>query len=317
MADISSESSAIAKRAGIKDWLFNPFVFVAGSISLLLGLVAILLAGYIGSLSNTHFDGVLDMHSGAPALLGKFLAEGIINWLSLAIVLYIVGRIISKSSFRAVDLFGTQALARWPTVILAVGIMAPPCQRLVKALMPMASNPGASIQAATMDIILSSMVALVMLLALVLMVALMYRSFSLCSNIKGGKAAAAFIIGLVIAEIVSKIAIANVLPAPPIDISKPAQQFVSQLAKGDFSNATKSFDATMTQAMPADKLAEAWKSLTTQMGAFQKQLGARSAVEQGFIVAHVKCQFDKGAIDVKVVFNNSQQISGLWFTPSQ
>ena len=211
MVDISSESSAIIKHAGVKDWLFNPFVFVAGSISLLLGLVAILLAGYIGSLSNTHFDGVLDMHTGAPATLGKFLAEGVINWLSLAIVLYLVGRIISKSAFRAIDLFGTQALARWPTVIIAVGIMAPPCQRLVKALMPMASNPGASIQAATMDIILSSIVALVMLLALVLMVALMYRSFSLCCNIKGARAAISFVVGILVAEIISKIVLYKVV----------------------------------------------------------------------------------------------------------
>jgi hypothetical protein len=123
--------------------------------------------------------------------------------------------------------------------------------------------------------------------------------------------------GLLISLLCLGFSCAKQQAAPSVDFTKPAEQFVTQLAKGDFATATKSFDATMAQAMPADKLAEAWKSLAPQMGNFQKQLGTRTAIEQGFNAAYVKCKFDKGAIDVKVVFNNSQQISGLWFTPSQ
>ena len=49
--------------------LFNPFVYIAGGKALVLGLLTILVAGFLGSLSTTHFDGVLDTHTGRPATL--------------------------------------------------------------------------------------------------------------------------------------------------------------------------------------------------------------------------------------------------------
>ena len=50
-----------AKPRSLVTWFFNPFIYIAGWQSLLIGVAAILVAGYIGSLSNTHFDGVLDL----------------------------------------------------------------------------------------------------------------------------------------------------------------------------------------------------------------------------------------------------------------
>ena len=76
--------------------LFNPFVFIAGGQALLLGAITILVAGLIGHAGNTHFDGVLDVHSGASAPLWFFLSEGINDWLCLDVVLWVFGRIISK-----------------------------------------------------------------------------------------------------------------------------------------------------------------------------------------------------------------------------
>lgn len=89
--------------------LFNPFVYIAGNESLGIGIVVLLLAGLFGALSNTHFDGVLDIHTGASAPLWLFIAESFVNWLSLAVVLWLLGQLVSKSSFRTVDLFGTLA----------------------------------------------------------------------------------------------------------------------------------------------------------------------------------------------------------------
>ena len=65
----------IVHDRSVRRWLFNPFHYVAGARALLVGVVVILGAGLIGSLSNSHFDGVLDFHSGAPAPLWVFLIE--------------------------------------------------------------------------------------------------------------------------------------------------------------------------------------------------------------------------------------------------
>ena len=59
--------------------LFNPFVKIAGAPSLFIGLTSMLLAGFVGYLSKTHFDGILNIHAGIQAswyvhLLGPVLS---------------------------------------------------------------------------------------------------------------------------------------------------------------------------------------------------------------------------------------------------
>jgi hypothetical protein len=71
----------------------------------------------------------------------------------------------------------------------------------------------------------------------------------------------------------------------------------------------------MKQAMPAQKLREAWSSLTGQFGAFKRQAGVRTAKEQGFDVAYVTCEFEKGSASVKVVWDRAGQVGGLWVVP--
>ena len=103
----------------------------------------------------------------------------------------------------------------------------------------------------------------------------------------------------------------------PDDIAKLAGEFVELLSQADSATAVQSLDATMTQAMPAEKLTQAWTGLTGQLGAFKKQAGVRTATEQGFGVAYVRCEFEKGSVEVKVVFDNAKRVSGLWFLPAR
>ncbi len=194
-------------RAGLRTWLFNPFVYIAGWQSLLLGLVAILAAGLLGFFSNTHFDGVLDMHTGLAAPLSLFLAEGIIDWLTLGIVLLVIGKIVSHTSFRVIDVLGTQALARGPMLLAAAVSLVPSFQRVLSELMGGLARPGGSLNISLTDGLLFGLAMLVSLLALIWMVALMYRAYTLCCNVKGSAAIISFIVALIIAEIVSKLAI--------------------------------------------------------------------------------------------------------------
>lgn len=94
-----------------------------------------------------------------------------------------------------------------------------------------------------------------------------------------------------------------------------AKEFVELLATGDFTGATKGFDARMKQGMPPQKLEEAWHSLLAQAGAFKQQVGVRTTKEQGFDCAYVTCEFERDTVDVKVVFDRGGKISGLWFVP--
>ena len=186
--------------------LFNPFVHVAGGKALVLGLAAILAAGLIGAVSNTHFDGVLDTHTGAAAPLWFFLSQGIVDWLCLAVVVLLAGRIISKTPFRTIDVLGTQALARWPTIFIALAMLPKGIQRFTNSLVEQ-FRAGKPPQFNTADTLVFAAAMGVLILCVIWMVGLMYKSFSVSCNVKGGKAIGTFIGGLIVAEVLSKIAV--------------------------------------------------------------------------------------------------------------
>lgn len=191
--------------------LFSPFQRVAGGTALGLGLGAILAAALVGAAQGLHFDGVLDVHAGYHAPWWLFVAEGLINWLCLAGLLLGAGRMISGTAFRAVDLLGTQALARWPMLVAALACLAPGFHRysaaLVKALGDLKPGAAPALPEGGADAAVFALVTLVVLACTVWMVALMWKSFSLCCNVRGGKAVAYFVAGLLVAEGLSKVLI--------------------------------------------------------------------------------------------------------------
>jgi len=95
-----------------------------------------------------------------------------------------------------------------------------------------------------------------------------------------------------------------------------AREFVTLLSKEEFTAAVKRFDPTVSAALPPAKLEGVWKSLLTQVGSLKRQLSTRAEVTLGYDVVFVSCEFDKSPLDVKVVFNNSKEIAGLFFVPT-
>ncbi|MEP6662968.1 MAG: hypothetical protein ABJC04_04815 [Verrucomicrobiota bacterium] len=183
--------------------LFNPFIHTADVQALWIGLAAILIAGGIGALSDSHFDGVLDFHTGSRSMpLWILFSEGIVNWLCLSAVLVIAGKIISKTAFRMIDVFGTQALARWPSIFLALIVLP-----MASKLKGLNVSQHSQLEPSTEGMALTIFFGLVMIPFVCWMVLLMYRAFSLCCNVRGAKAIWTFIAGLLLAEILSKIII--------------------------------------------------------------------------------------------------------------
>ena len=190
---------------------FNPFVYVAGAKALFLGLATMLLTGLIGAWSNTHFDGVLDTHTGAHVPLWFFLAEGMVDWLCLAVVLLVAGAIVSKTAFRIIDVLGTQALARWPAIFISLVTLPKGFQRFTQYLTEQFLKPGAKVEFSAVDAAAFCVAVMAMIPLVCWMVFLMYKAYSVSCNVKGGKAIGTFIAGLILAEILSKVAIYSLL----------------------------------------------------------------------------------------------------------
>ncbi len=210
MTEITANTKA-ANGNRLSQWLFNPFRFVAGFRTLLLGLAIILMSAFVSSLSNTHFDGVLDVHIGFEAPLWIFFAEGLINWICMVIPLFFFGLIVSHSSFRMIDVFGTQALARWPYLITSVVMLPEANQRFGIYLMSRFASTAASGTVDYTDMLIFIFAMVVAVIMAVWMVALMYRAYAVSCNIKGARAVVTFTISLIGAEVLSKFAILSLL----------------------------------------------------------------------------------------------------------
>ncbi|MBN2308097.1 MAG: DUF3887 domain-containing protein [Candidatus Hydrogenedentes bacterium] len=330
-----------ASTGSLRTWLFNPFHYVAGGTSLGLGLAIILVTGFLGSLSNSHFDGVLDFHTGAPAPLAAFLVTGIINWACMGIALYLAGLIASKTRPRLLDVAGTQALARTPVLLTALVALLPGYQRYSTALAtqlstlaqgtpmtdPMALLLPEGTSAA--DLATFAAVVFVALVAVVWMVALMYRAFAVSCNLRGVRGAVAFIPGLVAAWAASKALVIGMLVfasscapgvsededanyAANIETTEAGRQFVALLVGGQFDAAVGRFDNTMAKAMPVPRLEQVWKELIAKSGPYKEVAGVRVERQGKLRSAFVTCLFEKESHDIQVVVSPSGEICGLW-----
>src|SRR3972149_9855409 len=116
-------------------------------------------------------------------------------------------------------------------------------------------------------------------------------------------------------ELVKKSIYALGIKPMPIEIL--AKDLVDSLARADYDDVVRNFDDTMKKALPVDKLKEVWNSLIIQGGAFVEQRGARMEKIMGYDVVFVTCGFEKLVLDAKVVFNDKQQVAGLFFIPAR
>jgi hypothetical protein len=205
---LAEKESATAARSA-KSWVFNPFAFIAGTPALAIGLAVILAAALLCWVTNTHFDGAIDIHPGLSAPLVMFVIEGLTDWLSLSVMLMIAGLIFRRSSFRIVDVFGTQAMARWPYIITPVMLlMVAPFRNAfanVSNEALKAANGGALPNIAGSDLVLIVMASVVILCCVIWGVMLMYRAYAVSCDTRGAKSVLSFIVAVIAAEIVSKV----------------------------------------------------------------------------------------------------------------
>jgi hypothetical protein len=204
-------NDTLAPEKSLKQWLFNPFRFIAGTEALFLGLIIILAAAVIGWFGKTHFDGVLDVHTGGTAPLWLFIAEGVIDWLCMVLFLFFSALLISRVSWRFIDILGTQALSRWPTLLTALAMLPEANRRFGNYLLSKISQSGTAPAINQMDAFIFFTAAIISLLMIIWMVTLMYKSYMVSCNVKGPKAIITFIISLILAEALSKVLILYLL----------------------------------------------------------------------------------------------------------
>jgi len=219
-------SSQTMNTPRLKTWLFRPFDRIAGAQALGLGVVVMILTALLAASSGLLNDGVLDLHFGPELPFWVLLAQSLINWVSLTGFLFITGVWLARGPFRWIDLLGTQALARWPmlaaTAYLAIPGLNSQIRQLTNELMTRMPTDPSQVMASSaylLDAMWLTLISLPTLILIIWMVWLMYHAYSISTGIKGMRAVFSFTGALVLAWIVSKVLIYQLLPMPGTGIA--------------------------------------------------------------------------------------------------
>lgn len=180
-------------------YLKSPFEYIAGVRSLVIGTIIISFTGVMAYSTNVHQNGLLNVKfigfDTAPYI---FFLEGFINALVVSFVLYLLGIIFSKSKIRFIDLLGTQSVSRIGILLLVILTKIIPINYEALSKMKDANRISMPSGDEMTNLIL---LAILSIPIIIYTVVLMYKSFSISCNIKGGRGITLFIIGFIISEI--------------------------------------------------------------------------------------------------------------------
>ena len=176
-------------------WLAAPFERLAAPRALALGAAGAA-AGLLFSRFHIRFDGAFDIHTSRAAVtLRQALTDQLVSWPLPALVLWAAARVRATQA-RIVDVVANVGVARLPLLWVAL-VVALLHDRLPKS--PVDRSPGA------MAVVL--VLAVLSLPAIVYAVILLYRAFRAASGLRGARAGITFTLGVVTAEVISKLAI--------------------------------------------------------------------------------------------------------------
>lgn len=94
-----------------------------------------------------------------------------------------------------------------------------------------------------------------------------------------------------------------------------AVNFVNRLILRRFEEASLEFDEPMNAVFNAEKLEETWEKYVQDAGSLIQIIPIKTAEMDDYRIVLVQCEFQMLKLDVQVVFNTQNQISGLSFTP--
>ncbi|RLD67029.1 MAG: hypothetical protein DRI95_05570 [Bacteroidetes bacterium] len=190
--------------------LINPFRYIAGGYSLMIGIVILFFTALIGFLSNTHFPDIISVKTSSDFPFNYHIFQIFSNWIIVSFILYIISIIASNSKVRIIDIFGTQALARFPYLIVSFIGFSSSLNNLGKNLTRQFIQQGEPVELSVFTIVIAISLIFITLFLTVWLIVLMYNAFKISANLKGYKSILLFIAGLIISIFLSGL-ISNLL----------------------------------------------------------------------------------------------------------
>jgi len=109
--------------------------------------------------------------------------------------------------------------------------------------------------------------------------------------------------------------IAPISDVSPESMEASAKTITDLLRQHQFKEVSTRFNDRMKEAMPPDRLETSWTHVMTHLGLFKTIKLARKDPE--FDRVDVRCEFEHGLMIVRVAFDPSGKIAGLWMLPAE
>ena len=168
--------------------ILNPFRYIAGAKSLIIGLVVMAATSLLLYASGWVQDSYCHFAIAAKPLW-EIAAMQLLWWVIPSVLLYVCGLVLSPSRIRIVDVFGTQAFCQILVLLMAAPLALPTVSRTMTEIIDITLSggiPASNIMASMMIYAVCSVVIMILYFVW------SYRAFATSCNISGAKAIIAF-----------------------------------------------------------------------------------------------------------------------------
>jgi len=117
------------------------------------------------------------------------------------------------------------------------------------------------------------------------------------------------------ADRITHFQIAPISDASPESMEASARAITELLNQQQFKEVSARFNEQMKEAMSTDRLEASWAHVLMHLGAFKSIKRARKDPESDRV--DVRCEFEDGQIIVRIAFDPSGKIEGLWMLPAE
>jgi hypothetical protein len=114
---------------------------------------------------------------------------------------------------------------------------------------------------------------------------------------------------------ISDFGISPISDVSPESMEASAKAITELLRQLQFKEVSTRFNDQMKASMPAERLEASWAHVMTHLGPFKSIRSARKDPEQDRV--DVRCEFENGPMIVRIAFEPSGKIAGLWMLPAE
>ncbi len=100
------------------------------------------------------------------------------------------------------------------------------------------------------------------------------------------------------------------------DFEALAKDVTQELAARQYEKVEGRFDSRMASAMPLEKLQSFWDATLGQVGALKAITKVAPSEQQGYHIVVLTCAFEKGPLNLRLVFDKESKIAGFFLAPA-